>query len=184
MTRSEFIDNITEWWHLIDFCNDEDCSICEDVYHDDDLDNMIDEDITNAVTDGMGWREVRDRLESIDHSYDYYVCEGYMVYEGLNDDDFERYKADVIEWMDNNGLWDAEDEDDDFDEDDILPFEEPADEPDDDDDYQEPEEEFSVTELVSMCILDVTIQQSEDAKKKASEQAEIDRALAELLPLF
>lgn len=184
MTRSEFIDNITEWWQLIDFCNDEDCSICEDVYHDDDLDNMIDEDITNAVTDGMGWREVRDRLESIDNSYDYYVCEGYMVYEGLTDNDFEHYKADVIEWMDNNGLWDAEDEDEDFGEDDMLPFEEPTDELDDEDDYQEPEEEFSVTELVSMCILDVTIQQSEDAKRMASEQAEIDRALAELLPLF
>jgi len=184
MTRNDFIENIIEWWHLLEFCSDEDCSVCEDIYHDDDLDNMIDEDICNAVTDGMGWREVRDRLCDIDRSYDYYVSEGYMVYAGLNDDDFERYKSDVLDWMDRYGGWDEDDEDGDFDEDDMLPFEEPADESNDEGDYQEPEEEFSVTELVSMCILDVTIQQSEDAKKKANEQAEIDRALAELLPLF
>lgn len=182
MTRSEFIDNITEWWHLINFCNDEDCSVCENVCHDEDIDSMIDNDICSAITDcGMGWREVHYRLGYIDRSYDYYVCEGLMDYRGLDNDDFECYKADVLEWMDNNGVWDEEDED--FDEGDQEP-EEPADESDDEDDYQEPEEEFSVTELVSMCSLDVIIQQSEDAKKRANEQVEIDRALAELLPLF
>ena len=36
MTRNEFIDNITEWYELKDFCNDFDCDICEDIYDDDD----------------------------------------------------------------------------------------------------------------------------------------------------
>lgn len=182
MTRNDFIENITEWWQLLDFCSDEGCSICEGIYHDDDLDNMIDEDIANAVNDGMGWGEIRDRLCDIDCSYDYYVSEGYMVYEGLNDDDFERYKNDVLNWMDDYDRWDEED--DDFYDNEEDPIFDESDESENDDDFQEPEEDFSVTELVSMCILDVTIQQSEDAKKKANEQAEIDRALAELLPLF
>ena len=38
MTRNEFIDNITEWCELKDFCNDFDCDICEDIYDDDDYD--------------------------------------------------------------------------------------------------------------------------------------------------
>lgn len=184
MTRNDFIEDIIGWWHLLNFCSNEDCSICEDIYPDDGLDDMIDDDIANAVNSGMGWREVRDRLCDIDRSYDYYVFEGYMVYRGLNDDDFERYKSDVFNWMNDYDRWDEEDEDDDFYDDEEAPtFDEP-DESEDDDDYQEAEEDFSITELVSMCILDVTIQQSEDAKKRANEQAEIDRALAELLPLF
>lgn len=180
MTRSDFINNVTEWWQLLDFCRDEDCSICEDIYHDDDLDNMIDDDISNAVADRMGWREIRDRLNDLDRSYNYYSFDGYMVYVGLNDDDFDDYKNQVLEWMDDGDCW--EDGDDEYEDEEVQVFH-TSEEADDDDDPI-PEEDFSVTELVSMCILDVTIQQSENAKKKADEQAEIDRALAELLPLF
>ena len=34
MTRNEFIDNITEWYELKDFCSDFDCDVCEDIYDD------------------------------------------------------------------------------------------------------------------------------------------------------
>ncbi len=54
MTRNEFIDNITEWCELKDFCNDFDCDICEDIYDDDDYDDSVEEDIRDAIAD-YGW---------------------------------------------------------------------------------------------------------------------------------
>ena len=45
MTRAEFIDTVNEWWELIDFCSDENCEICNDVYSDDDRDSYIDETV-------------------------------------------------------------------------------------------------------------------------------------------
>ncbi len=183
MTRNDFIERIDRWWELIDFCRDMDCSVCEDIIDGDDLSEYIEEDIENAAHDGMGWREIRDRLNDLDTGYSYYVNEGYMLYVGLNDDDdFNRYKDEVIEWMDDYGYWDDEEEDDDFIEeeaDNASPFDEDDEESDDGD----MEAEFPVTELISLCIIDVTIQQSAAEEKQRKEQAEIDRALAELLPL-
>ena len=31
MTRQQFIDEVNDWWELIDFCNEEGCSYCDDV---------------------------------------------------------------------------------------------------------------------------------------------------------
>lgn len=31
MTRNEFLNDVTEWWELIDFCSDEGCTITGDV---------------------------------------------------------------------------------------------------------------------------------------------------------
>lgn len=102
MTRNEFINDIDTWWDLIDFCREEDCDVCEDVISDDDLSDYIEEDIENAAHDGMSWQEIRDRLNDLDTSYDYYVNDGYMIYNGLdNDDDFEEFKSNVLDWMDH-----------------------------------------------------------------------------------
>ena len=57
MTRNEFIDNITEWYELKDFCNDFDCDVCEDIYDDDDYDDSVEEDIRDAIAD-YGWRDL------------------------------------------------------------------------------------------------------------------------------
>lgn len=179
MTRSEFIDEITRWWELIDFCRDVGCEVCEDVVSDDDLNGCIEDDIENSAHDGMSWEDIRDRLNDIETGYEYYLNDGYMIYNGLNDEeDFDEYKDEVLDWMDSYGDWDEEDtEDDDF--------------VDEEDSYQEAEEdneppmeaEFPVTELISLCIVDITVQKSADEEKQRKEQAEIDRALAELLPL-
>lgn len=64
MTRNEFIDNITEWCELKDFCNDFDCDICEDIYDDDDYDDSVEEDIRDAIAD-YGWRDIRDFLGNL-----------------------------------------------------------------------------------------------------------------------
>ena len=58
MTRNEFIDNITEWYELKDFCSDFDCDVCEDIYDDDDYDDSVEEDIRDAIADYgmMKWK--------------------------------------------------------------------------------------------------------------------------------
>lgn len=178
MTRSDFINDITRWWELIDFCLDVGCEVCEDIVSNDDLDGNIEDDIENAANEELGWVEIRNRLNDIETGYDYYVNDGYMIYNGLDDEeDFDEYKNEVIDWMDSYGDWDEEDtEDDDF--------------VDEENSYQEEEDneppmeaEFPVTELISLCIVDITVQKSADEEKQRKEQAEIDRALAELLPL-
>lgn len=105
MTRNEFIDNITEWYELKDFCNDFDCDVCEDIYDDDDYDDIVEEDIRDAIAD-YGWRDIRDFLGNLPSGYYYYRRNSAFDYDGLDDDDFEDYKADVLEWGDDYGAWD------------------------------------------------------------------------------
>lgn len=178
MTRNEFINDIDTWWDLIDFCREEDCDVCEDVISDDDLSDYIEEDIENAAHDGMSWQEIRDRLNDLDTSYDYYVNDGYMIYNGLdNDDDFEEFKSNVLDWMDSYGEWDEDEEDTDC----LLEDEDTANQ--NSEDTTPLEVEFAVTELISMCITDIKIKKSAEDAERRREQVEIDRALAELLPL-
>ena len=109
MTRSEFLDNITEWYELKDFCNDFDCDVCEDIYDDDDYDDCVEEDIRDAIAD-YGWRDIRDFLGNLPSGYDYYRRNSTLDYDGLGDDDFEDYKEDVLEWGDDYGVWEDEEE--------------------------------------------------------------------------
>lgn len=41
MTRNDFLNDVTEWWELLDFCSDEDCNICEDIIDSDQLDEYV-----------------------------------------------------------------------------------------------------------------------------------------------
>ena len=104
MTRNEFIDNITEWYELKDFCSDFDCDVCEDIYDDDDYDDSVEEDIRDAIAD-YGWRDIRDFLGNLPSGYYYYRRNSAFDYDGLDDDDFEDYKGQVLEWGDDYGAW-------------------------------------------------------------------------------
>lgn len=126
----------------------------------------------------MSWQEIRDRLNDLDTSYDYYVNDGYMIYNGLdNDDDFEEFKSNVLDWMDSYGEWDEDEEDTG-----CLPEDEDT-ANQNSEDTAPLEVEFAVTELISMCITDIKIKKSAEDAERRREQVEIDRALAELLPL-
>ena len=143
MTRSYFLDYVTDWYELIEFCRDYDCDICEDIIDDDTLDEYVDSDISGT---DYGWRRLRDFLSDIPADYNYYRCDGTFDYVGLDDGDFEDYKHRVLDWMDADSLWDAEDDDggEDFpgESEDVL--EESAASPVE-------EEDFSVSELMRMC---------------------------------
>lgn len=158
MTRNEFIDNITEWCELKDFCNDFDCDICEDIYDDDDYDDSVEEDIRDAIAD-YGWRDIRDFLGNLPSGYYYYRRNSAFDYDGLDDDDFEDYKEDVLEWGDDYGAWD--------------------DEEDEDEDETIEEEDFSIDDLIGMCSVVFVAIQNDEVEK----QQEEDEAFAQLLSM-
>ena len=174
MTRNEFIDNITEWYELKDFCNDFDCDVCEDIYDDDDY---VEEDIRDAIAD-YGWRDIRDFLGNLPSGYYYYRRNSAFDYDGLDDDDFEDYKADVLEWGDDYGAWDDEEEEDeeyaDADDDFLDSLEE---EPDEDETIEE--EDFSIDDLIGMCSVVFVAIQNDEVEK----QQEEDEAFAQLLSM-
>lgn len=173
MTRNEFIDNITEWYELKDFCNDFDCDVCEDIYSDDDYDNSIEEDIRDAIAD-YNWRDIRDFLGNLPSGYYYYRRNNTLDYDGLDDDDFEGYKEDVLEWGDDYDVWEDEEEEE-YAEDDS--FIDSLEEPDEEESVEE--EDFSVGDLIGMCgVVFVAIQNDEAEKQK-----EDDEAFAQLLSM-
>lgn len=149
MTRNYFLDCVTTWGELIDLCNEEGCYICSDIIDDETLDEWVDENIHDS---DISWRELAGYLNDIPTGYCYYRCNGSFDYDGMDDGDFESYKDDVCDWMDDHDRW--EPEEDEEDEADLGGSEAPAEPPVE-------EEDFSVSELMSMCIAElVTIRQA------------------------
>ena len=111
MTRREFINDVQYWSDLLDFCSDEGCDYCEDVYSSDQWNDWIDDNMYDWARNN-GWREILRILQDYDEltGYDYYRKDEYGDWYGLDDNDFESYKNDVLEYMDDNDYWDEEEE--------------------------------------------------------------------------
>lgn len=110
MTRNEFLNGITEWYELLEFCNDNGCSICDDIISDDDRDDEIDNDIEDAIRNDR-WYDIKGYLEEIPTGYSYYRRNSMFDYDGMDDSDFDEYKDDVLGWADREGdIWDEDPE--------------------------------------------------------------------------
>jgi len=160
------------WGELLELCRDYDCNICEDIVDDDQLDEHVDSDINGT---DYGWRALRDYLSDIPTGYDYYRCDGSFDYAGMDDSDFDYYKEQVLDWMDEDSLWDDEDDDEAYDPDADL-FS-----PGEEEEPEEPpveEEDFSVSDLMGMCGAElVTIRQATERQRVAEEEALGDMSL-------
>lgn len=135
MTRHEFIENIDNWEELLDFCYNYNCDICDNVYDSEERDEYIDNNFYGLCREEC-WTTVRDYLNEIPTENDYYKnnC-SYLDWTGLdNEDDFEGYKQDALDWGDDNDIWDEEESD--KEEEELDPV---------------PEEDISTSELFSMC---------------------------------
>lgn len=116
MTREEFWEDITQFWELRDFCNNEGISVTDDYFDYDDWNDEVQSDFENA--DFNSWQEARDTLANLNkESCDFFRREGYFYYEPCDEEDFDRLKQDVAEVMDYRGAWDDDDTWDDDDED-------------------------------------------------------------------
>lgn len=162
MTRQEFLDDVYDFRELMDFCYDNDCGICDDIYDDESKDEYINEHLSDMADNADDWQSLYRTLDDIPTGYDYYRLDDYDDFNGLGDDDFDDYKNDVLEWMDDNEYWD-EDEDD---EEEYFPPEEEYSEEEDDEESCE-EDMQPVDELFSLCSEQLRVI---DAKEKAEEQ--------------
>lgn len=110
MTRREFIEEVTCWYDLKTFCDEEQIDFCDNVYSDDEKDDYIDERLDEIIT-GSTWQDVLGVLSDIPTGYDYYIIEDVYDIRGIyNDEDFERRKQEVLEYYDDHEYWDEEEE--------------------------------------------------------------------------
>lgn len=148
MTRQEFLEASEDcgWSDLVEFCNNEGCDYCDDVYDEYDRNEYVDERLVEDARECGNWQEFKDILNSIPTGYDCYRRNDYGEWVGLGDDDLSQYIEDVIEWMDRNDQWDEEE------------FDDGEDDTCDDNDYDEEEdltpieyEDISMSELLTAC---------------------------------
>ena len=128
MTRDEFEENVNDFSELIDFCNHEGCEICSEVYDSYARDYDIEEHLAEWVRND-GWREVLASLKSHEDEgdYDYYICDDYGDFTGATEADFQEYKNNVRDWMDEGGYWDTDEEDEEDEEYEDEPYVAPVD---------------------------------------------------------
>ena len=169
MTRQNFIDSINYWSELLEFCYDEDCDVCEDIYSEDARDGRINEDLVDMARDN-NWREMYDILDSIPEGHNYYRQDGYGDWVGV-DDEFNDYKNQVLEWMDDGGYWEEEDEEEEDDTDffaEELAREREAAQHFADDERVE-DEDFTVGDLINMCSMTFVAIQKDIARREIEE---------------
>lgn len=169
MTRTEFFDTVTTWWDLKNFCSDEQCDFCDDIYDEEDRDGYINDCLMDWAQNDT-WQELYSRLEDIPTGYDFYRCDDSGEWSGLDDGDFGRLRGEIADWMDENGYWDDDEEEAD---------EEGDEEPFDDEEEESPveDEDCSLGELFAASATRVK-SIAEDELEKAREE---DRAFAVLM---
>lgn len=167
MTRAEFIENVTTWDELLDFCNRNDISVCEDVMSDSEKDEWIEDNLYDYVSHNS-WQIVRDMLNEISDGYDYYLHNGGLEFTVLDDyADFDAYKEDVLNDGDIYEIWD-EDQDDE----ELYDYTDEEEQELEEDDGIDPaaSEPFTIGELYTVCsgVLHSINQKSEESEKEVN----------------
>lgn len=88
------------------------------------------------------------------------------------DDEFDDYKDQVLEWMDDGGYWDEEDEEEEYDDTDFFAAElarerETAQQFSDDEQVED--EDFTVGDLINMCSITFVAIQKDNARREMEE---------------
>lgn len=169
MTRQEFIDDVTYWSDLIDFCCNEGISFCENVYNEEGFDDYIGDELEERARN-YDWHDIRSWLNDLPDRYEYYIRNDNGEWYPADDDDFDSMKEDVLNYMDGGDYWDEYDEE-----------EEPEEHIDPEDEVPVGEEDMTFAELFTICSSQV--QKLENAKIEdeiATEREEIT-AFVELL---
>ena len=168
MTRNEFIESVHDWESLIDFATEIECDVCDELVLGSILSSRISDDLDDYAYD-YDWTDIRRWLMDIQNGHDCYRREACFEYSALDEDDFDGYKADVINYADRYNEWD-EDEDEEYD-DEYSDEEEDEDEIDDEE-FEVPDEEFSVSDLFGFCTEKLAeVAQEEEAERKAEDEA-------------
>lgn len=168
MTRAEFEDNVTSFYDLIDWCNDNNCYVCDDIYSSESYDSYINDQLVDWARD-YDWEELRNILNDLPTGYEYYLGAEYdNDWRGLDDDDFDEFYSRALEWGDENEIWDDDDEEEYVEE-----------EPEDDDPIVEMGVSFD--DLFSSCSDTVQRISKDNADAKAKLEAEAEAEFDEFM---
>ena len=64
MTRQEFIDDVTTWGELLNFCSYEDCDLCEDIVDPGYVDEYVNDSLGAWARDN-DWRSLLGSLNNV-----------------------------------------------------------------------------------------------------------------------
>ena len=105
--RSDFINNVTDWRDIIEFCVNNDLDIPTTLYDNDELNDYI-EDNLEELARNYYWTEVLDVLQNIPQGLDFYIKEedSFMEFSPARQSDFNLIKNEILEHMDDINGWD------------------------------------------------------------------------------
>ena len=110
MTRQEFLDNVTTFDELQEFCSDVDYYLQEDgAYSAEEYDDYIDNELYELAREEP-WRDIRSWLSNLPDGYDYYFRDDWGDWEGRSYRDIYDLKERVLAYADGNDLFDPEEE--------------------------------------------------------------------------
>ena len=115
MTRTEFSENMCGIWDLYDFCMEEDCDILNSMMSDDAFNDYINESLVEWARYDT-WDALRDRLNGYADimGADAYIFDDYEGdYRAMDEREFDDYYRAILDWADENDVFDPEDEEDD-----------------------------------------------------------------------
>lgn len=119
MTREEFERDVNSWDDLKDFCWSVNCEECDDIESEDTYNDWIEENVV-AWAREESWQDLLAILGRYDNNtgYGWYIWSDYdSEYLPAEDDDFFEHKSRVLEWGDNQGIWDEEEQEEDAEDD-------------------------------------------------------------------
>lgn len=147
MTRTDFIDDVTTTYDLIDFCVENDITdFINDIVDDDEKDSRIDEYLRENAGGRDDWREVYDILDDVPTGYEYYRYNGVDDIRSFDSYDFEALKDEVLQYCNTHDIFEEDEDDvdeydgdelyaDDEDEEEEIDPEDMFSDPDTDDDF-------------------------------------------------
>lgn len=110
MTRQEFLDDVTTFDELNSFCIDIGYDLQEDgAYSEEEYDDYIDEEVYETAREN-DWRYLREWLSNLPDGYDFYFRDDWGEWEGRSCREIDDLKENVLEYADENDLFDVEDE--------------------------------------------------------------------------
>lgn len=178
MTRAEFIENVTNFEELREFCIDNDCDVVGEIFDEYTFDRRVNDRLSNWVGD-YDWYDIKSMLNDIPTGYSYYTEDDDGDFQGLDANDFRSMFDDVLEWGDDYEIWD-DDEEEEYtpsnSDDEPQPVEEI---PDPEDEIPLEYENVSFDELFSSCNDTIQIIRKKAEDKAAAEEAKAAAELAE-----
>lgn len=104
MTKNDFLQDITDWSELLDFCKETTCPLCDDIIPEVNLNPYVINEIKKA-TENITWQNLKEHLNEIDDLCDFYLHKDGFAFLEADDLLFQERKKSVSHWVETNNLF-------------------------------------------------------------------------------